>query len=341
MLIMVLVSFHVSDRLIREQVIVKKIIDDERLMVKICDMYYNQDINQKTISKQLGLSRPTVSRIITNAREKGVVKIIIDNLEGTDFVDQERTIEGMYGLREVIIVKERQDVDDQKDELGRAAAGYMERVVQDNDIVGVSMGTTLSRVAKYVTTQTAKNVTFIPLIGGMGHLRMELHSNFIVEAMAKAFGGEYKLMHAPARVSGSAIRNELLKEENINRMIQMTEKLSVALVGVGMPNSNSAIMATGYYRPDDMEKLHQKNVAGDICMQFYDSDGSTIPFKDDNNVVGIDIKKLKHVPHAIGIVCGAEKANAIVGAIKGRYINTLITDIGTAQALIDLKTPLA
>ena len=51
----------------------KKVVDDERLMVKICDMYYNQDMNQKAISQQLGLSRPTVSRIISNGKERGIV----------------------------------------------------------------------------------------------------------------------------------------------------------------------------------------------------------------------------------------------------------------------------
>ena len=120
----------------------KKVIDDERLMVKICDMYYNQDLNQKVISAQLGLSRPTVSRIISNGKERGIVKIIIDNLEGTDYVELEREIENLYGLREVIVVDTKKDIEDQKNEIGRAAAQYLERVVKDGNIVGVSMGTT-------------------------------------------------------------------------------------------------------------------------------------------------------------------------------------------------------
>lgn len=95
----------------------KKVIDDERLMVKICDMYYNQDLNQKVISAQLGLSRPTVSRIISNGKERGIVKIIIDNLEGTDYVELEREIENLYGLREVIVVDTKKDIEDQKTKL--------------------------------------------------------------------------------------------------------------------------------------------------------------------------------------------------------------------------------
>ena len=199
----------------------KKVIDDERLMVKICDMYYNQDLNQKVISAQLGLSRPTVSRIISNGKERGIVKIIIDNLEGTDYVELEREIENLYGLREVIVVDTKKDIEDQKNEIGRAAAQYLERVVKDGNIVGVSMGTTLGYIARHVVGNATKNITFVPLIGGMGHLRMELHSNYIVEDLAKVFGGEFMLMHAPARVSGKQIKEELLKEDGISKIIRM------------------------------------------------------------------------------------------------------------------------
>ena len=89
------------------------------------------------------------------------------------------------------------------------------------------------------------------------------------------------------------------------------------------------------FQVDEIEKLISKNVAGDICMQFYDEDGNTSPFKEDNNVVGIDIHQLKKVPHSIGIAGGTDKLSAIRGAIKGRYINTLITDISCAQALLE------
>ena len=313
----------------------KKVIDDERLMVKICDMYYNQDLNQKVISAQLGLSRPTVSRIISNGKERGIVKIIIDNLEGTDYVELEREIENLYGLREVIVVDTKKDIEDQKNEIGRAAAQYLERVVKDGNIVGVSMGTTLGYIARHVVGNATKNITFVPLIGGMGHLRMELHSNYIVEDLAKVFGGEFMLMHAPARVSRKQIKEELLKEDGISKIIRMGDKLDVALVGIGVPNSTSAIMATGYYDRVEMNKMREKHVAGDICMQFYDINGSTTPFKIDNNVVGIEIKKLRRVPHSIGVACGIEKVDAIKGAINGKYINTLVTDVESARKLIE------
>ena len=101
-----------------------------------------------------------------------------------------------------------------------------------------------------------------------------------------------------------------------------------AFVGVGA-------YATGYYGQDEMEAMRDKEVAGDICMQFFNAAGETAPYKSDNNVIGIEIKKLRKVPHSIGVAGGVEKVSAIRGAINGRYINTLITDAECAKKLAE------
>lgn len=69
-------------------------------------------------------------------------------------------------------------------------------------------------------------------------------------------------------------------------------------------------------------------------MQFYDIEGKTAPYKAYNNVVGVNIQKLRKVPLSIGIGGGTKKANAIKGAIAGKYINVLITDVSCAQELL-------
>lgn len=314
----------------------KKVVDDERLMVKICEMYYNHDVNQKMIAQELGLSRPTVSRILQNAKERGIVKIIIDPIFGNNYVDLEKKLECRYGLKEIFIVDMKQDNRDQKDELAKATANYLERLIKDDSIIGVSMGSSIGQIYRFVSKGTSKKVAFIPLIGGIGHLGMELHSNTIVEALAKAFGGTSYLLHAPARVSGVQIKEELMKEPDIKRIIKMGDGLDVAVVGIGVPNRGSAIMATGYYDDKDMEAMRKKNVVGDVCMQFFDISGSTEPFEADNCVIGIDIKKLRRVPHSIGVASGREKAEAIQGAIKGGFINVLVTDVECGKRLLEI-----
>ena len=314
--------------------VMRKVIDDPRLMVRVCDLYYNQNISQQQIAKDLNLSRPTVSRILALARERGIVKISISNLEAVEYWELERKLEKLYGLEEVIIVGEGSSPDKTKEALGAAAARYLEYTIKDGNTVGVSMGSTLYNVVSQVMYPEAKRVTFVPLVGGVGRVRMELHANSLAESLSRIYDGKFVPLHAPARVSSRNIRDELLREDSLIPAIRLMNKLDIAIVGIGYPNENSAIMATGYFKENEIESLINRKVAGELCMQFYDIYGDTSPYENDNNVIGLEVSRLCSVPRSIGIAGGIEKLRAIKGAINGRYINTLITDIRCAEALI-------
>ena len=187
----------------------------------------------------------------------------------------------------------------------------------------------------HVAYPEASDVTFVPLVGGMGQLSTELHANSIAEDLARIYKGTFIPLHAPARVSTRKMRDELMKEESLAGAVSLMKRLDIALVGIGYPNEYSSITATGYYDELAINELKLRKVAGDICMQFFDKNGSTAPYSADNNVIGIDIANLSRVPGCVGIAGGMDKVNAIRGAIRGGYINRLITDVDCARALLD------
>jgi DNA-binding transcriptional regulator LsrR (DeoR family) len=312
----------------------KKVVDDIRLMIKVCDMYYNQECSQQKIASELNLSRPTVSRLLSSAREQGIVKISISDLDEIRYWELERELEKRFGLAEVLITESREDADETNDLIGRMAGRYISKKIRNDSIVGVSMGRTLHQMVTHVRDPEAKEVTFVPLVGGMGQLQTQLHANSIAEDLARIYEGTFVPFHAPARVSSRKMRDELMKEESLAGAVSMMKHLDMALVGIGYPNEYSSITATGYYDEQAIEELKRRKVAGDICMQFFDENGSTLPYSIDNNVIGIDIANLCKVPSCIGIAGGMDKLKAIRGAIRGGYINRLITDVDCARALM-------
>lgn len=311
----------------------KKVVNDMRLMVKVCDLYYNQNLSQQEIASQMDLSRPTVSRLIVSARERGIVRISVSNLETIKHWELERRLEQMYHLKEVLLVDNQPTESELKTVLGRAAGRYLESTIKDGSMVGVSMGSTLLEVVNHVRHPEGKNITVVPLVGGMGQLRMELHSNNLAEHLATTYHGTFFPLHAPARVSSPLVKAELMKEKSLAKTLRLTRKLDIALLGIGCPYKSSSVIATGYYKINEIETLEKNHVAGDICMQFFDEDGDTSRFQKDNNVIGLDIHRLREIPYAIGVAGGEDKFSAIKGAIKGGYINILITDIKCAEAL--------
>lgn len=313
----------------------KKVVNDVRLMTKVCDLYYNQDIGQQQISNMLNISRPTISRLLASAREQGIVKIQVSDLDSIKYWELERRMIEMYGLKDVIIVDSEPTSEGIRRSLGRAGGRYLEHRIKDGNIVGVSMGYTLQQVVSHITQPEAKDVTFVPLIGGMGQLRTELNSNSLAERFSRIYDGRFVPLHAPGRVSSAAVRRELMKEESMAAVLRLEEQMDIAIMGIGWPDEGCTVNATGYFKEHEMESLIERGVAGEICMQFFNAEGDTSPYKNDNNVIGVEVQKLRKVPCSIGIVGGVERQNAVRGAIKGRYINVLITDYECAKALVE------
>ena len=313
----------------------KKIIDDRRLIIKACDLYYNENKTQQQIAKILNVSSPTVSRLLSGAIQKNIVHIDIQNIQMVKFWDLEQRLKKLCGLQDVVVVDSDENREDGKLRLGTTASKYLESIISPGDKVGISMGSTLYHLASSPISEPVNDVTFVPLIGGMGRLRTELHANHLAEIMAKKYNGTYLPLYAPARVSNKVLRKELRNEPHVSEILALQKELSIAVVGIGYPNENSSIKATGYYKEKEIQSLLDRNAAGDICMQFYDLSGNTAQYKQDNHVIGIGLNMLKNLPYSIGVAGGADKLSAIIGAINGGYINVLITDYACAAGLLE------
>lgn len=313
----------------------KKIYDDQRMMLKVCDLYYNSNLTQQQISEKFGISRPTISRIIDKAKQNGIVKIEIINPFSNEYNKIEKTIEEVFGLKEVVIVDDYDDIKLQNAELGKVAASFLERVLDDKDIVGVSMGNTLKAVCNAVIGEKkASDLTFIPMLGGMGQVKPDIHCNQLVIDLARKFKGKYYLMHAPAYITDENLRNILKEEVHIKEVFQLMDKMTVALIAIGSPTKNSTMVKTEYYTDKQIEDMYQRDVVGDVCLQMFKEDGCC-DYKYNQNIFGMNIEKLKNIKKSIAVSAGKERVNAIYGAINAKFLNILITNYSTAKALLD------
>ncbi len=316
----------------------QKIVDDSRLIVKCCKLYYEEYYTQNEISNILGVSRPTISRMLKEGRDLGIVKIEIINPFQSNFEALERQTEKRFNIREVLIIEDEADEAMQKRQLAKAAANYLRRIIKDGDAIGVSMGTTLKGIAEYINNKEKRKLTFVPLIGGVGQSKIDIHPNDIVMGLAQAFGGNFKLLHAPAVVSSENIKKELLKEQSIKDIIDHSKLCNIGIVGIGSPTDmNSTMMTSGYFNEDDTKELAKLGVVGDICLQFYDINGNTDKFDFNKRVVGIDLSDLKKIDTVIGVACGEKKVMAIIGALNSKIIDVLITNYSNAMAIINYK----
>lgn len=308
--------------------------DDKRLLIKICKMYYEEDLTQSQIAKATGIYRTTVGRMLKKAREEGIVKITIDDNVGAHY-DLERELEQLLGLKEVFIceTKPGQTAEEKKKSVGKAGADMLKRVIKDGDTVGFAWGTTMAGMIGEFHGVRKRSASFVPLVGGPGTMDTKYHVNSIVYSIASDFGGTPYFIDAAAVVEKKETKDEIVKSHYFKKIEGLWNGLTVAAVGIGAPVSSSNMIWTGFYGDEDMERLKEKHAVGDICSRFFDRSGKLIDTEINDRTIAIDINRLKDLEYSIGLAESREKVPSIIGAAKGRYINVLVTTAETAREI--------
>jgi len=308
--------------------------EDSRLLVKVAHMYYEEGATQSQIANEIGVSRSLVSKYLSKARDLGIVEIIIHDDKIHPYRQLEGKIERLYSLREVVCIPTLGG-ESSKSRLGAAASKYLLRVLKDGQTVGISGGTTLHEVAMSLTSpQFYPSVTFVPLVGGMGNERMDIHANHIVAQLAERLHANYKLLHAPVMVDSKESKELFMRQNSILNVFELATQSDIAIVGIGGTPVHST-MVKSYLGEDHKGYFDQGDVVGDICYNFINKKGQTADGSWNEKVITLNLEQLRDIPLVVGVACGIEKVQAIKAALEGRLIEVLITDEETAKAMLN------
>lgn len=309
-------------------------IEERKLIVKICKLYYFESWTQERIAVKFGISRPVVSKLMQKAWDECVVEILIhdDMLETSDL---EKEIETAFDLRQVLVVPSRDlNQDLIYSTVGKATANFVLKTMKQLERIGVSWGTTLFHMVKEFPFEKKENLKIIPLVGGMGNDKTEIHSNQIAYELSKKMGVKCESLYAPAVVETEALRDQLIQLPYIATVLEEGRQIDMALVGIGNPFAMSTMEQIGYLNPDVLQELKSMNAVADINSRFIDHNGELCNHPINNKVIGIELEHLKNVKMVIGIAVGLHKIDSILAALKGKYVHVLITDELTASGLV-------
>jgi len=308
---------------------------DRLLMAKVADLYYLRNLTQQEIAARLGLSRPTVSRLLTRSRAAGIVRIEV-TAPDTTYSALERALEDTFGLREAIVTGGRAESPTAtRRVLAQPAAGYLDRLLKGGESIGISWGTTLSAVIDHVRPRSL-NTTVVPLVGGLGQAAPGIHANELARRLGEAHRGRVHLLHAPAIVAHSSVRDALLSDPTIRGVLDVARGVDVALVGIGALVPSSTLIESGYVSAAEMAALRRQGAVGDICTRMFAPDGTSSTAALAARTLAIDLDDLRRIPTVAGVAGGLEKAEAILGALRGRLVNVLVTDHSAARAVLRL-----
>jgi deoxyribonucleoside regulator len=304
-----------------------------RKIIEAAKLYYQLDYGQQEIAKKLGVSRPTVSRFLQQAKAEGIVQIkIMDPSEDSEKLSSD--LEGKFHLKKALVVSIPQYEDSiVKKYLGEATAHYLYQTLKNGDMIATSWGTTLYQVAVHLQHKHVKDVTVVQLNGGVSHSETNTYASEILQLFGKCYNTIPYLLPLPAIVDHIVVKQAIEADRHIRKVLELGKQANIALFTVGVPATDSVLIQTNYFTNEDLDIIHSKAV-GDICSRYIDEKGQICHENLNNRTIGIELKQFAKKEYSILVAGGAKKVDAIYGALQGGYPNTLITDQFTAKSLL-------
>jgi DNA-binding transcriptional regulator LsrR (DeoR family) len=304
-------------------------------LVEVARLYYESGLTQDKIARSLKLSRPGVQRMIQAARELGIVTITItDPLAMTE--ETGRRLQEAFGLDRVIVVPNvRGDADATKARVGEAGARYLEEVLDDAVTLGVAWGTTVRAVARALPPRHTKRLRVVQMVGELG-LATEASETF--RAIADRLDGQAIALPAPAMEKNPAIRRSILQSAHIQEVFRILREANIALTGVGPVSSEATIVKRGQVTEGVMRRLAKQGAAGEVNTKFFDACGRPLPAIN-AQIIGMELQDIQRIPQVIAVVSdGPGKDVAVLGALRGKYINVLVIDELLANQVLARNT---
>ena len=302
-------------------------------LLKAAHLYYVEGLNQKDIAKRFGVSRPTIVRMLQQARETGLVEIKLTR-KLPDALICETELEkafAKFGLNEAIVVADK-DLPP-KETVSRACARYLAGKIKRTHILGVGWSSTLRYLPTFMRSSQARPSRIVQMAGAAGG-EYGMNSYEISYSLGNKMGITVEHIPAPVLMANKSSRDVLLGNPQIKKTFDWVAKCNIGLIGVGVTSIRSTLLKSKFLTESELDKLVSRGAVGDVLGNFYDIDGNVVKSSIDQRRISANLDQIRKIANVIALACGKEKSDAILGAIHGGYINTLIVDLPLAKRVL-------
>lgn len=301
-------------------------------VVKVAIYYYEDGLTQSEIAKILGISRPTVSNLLKEALEKGIVKITIqDNFLSNH--KQQEFITDKYKLQTVLITNTEGNDENVKAAIGRLCASYVESRLDEIKTLGIGWGSTVKYFVEAANYLNYPQLSIIPLMGGVSLSEISLHSNHLVFTLGQKYNAKTNLLYAPAIAENIEVREIVANSEIVQAMLTKGKNVDLAIIGVGNPVKSLTYRNMGYMSDEEESEIIKKNAIGDILATLFDKSGKPVDTSLSRRMIGPTLKDIKNMKEVLVLASGHDKAISIKALLELDIIQHLIIDKEIADLL--------
>ncbi len=298
-------------------------------------LYYEDQLTQNEIAKLLGVSRATIVNYLQEARKRGIVRILM-NAEVATRTDISRQLAARFGLEQAMVLPRRDDDGPAAalQALGAGGARLVERMTKPGDTICVSWGRTVLAVAEALELPRPLEGLSVVQVTGASTGNREFSAEFCTAIMARNMGAVSVNMVAPAVLSSAELRDALMAEPVLRRQFERIGKADLIVFGVGALGPDSTMRIADVTDNSEIDDYAAEGAVAVLICRFLDARGRQITRDFDRRVIGIELDDLIRLPKRLCVAGGANKVSAIRAVLAGGYATHLVTDMATAEQLL-------
>lgn len=306
--------------------------------LRAAQLYYLQDMTMDAIAKELGTSRSSVSRLLSHARDTGLVEVRIHQPAGQE-LRLEEAIRARFGIAAHVVPSPHTLSDVERFErVAVSAARQLPLFFDSNMTLGIAWGSTLDAISRHLPKKVINNSTVVQLNGAGNTFTSGVdYASEILYRFGQAFGASVQQFPVPAFFDDPRTKEAMWRERSTRRVLDLQARADVVLFGLGSPFAEvpSRVYIGGYLDRADYRSLREEKVVGDVATVFYRQDGSWKDIELNDRATGPAFPVLTRASRRICVVSGVQKLASLRGAIAARLITDLVLDEHLAELLVD------
>lgn len=312
------------------------------LINEVAYRYYIKKETMNQISNDLFISKSTISRLIKRAEEDGIIKFQMDPVS-QECIHLKEAIREQYALMDVLVVPvdsiaESIELDEVKKSVALEGARYLQRIITDDDIIGLAWGGTMYHLIQYLNPCQRKGAKIVTLHGSIEDCDPRFEVETLVKRAAMAFGGKNISLRRNGLLTAEEMES-LQRSDYYKQMQKLFTQIDITISGVGAlyPEMTTPLATAHYLDPEERKDLSRQNAYCDLLLRFINKDGEECNTIMKDRTYSIDLDTYRNIPRKVIVASGSSKVHAINSLIKGGLVDVLIIDQLLAQALLALS----
>lgn len=318
------------DRIVRQE----PVTDSAEQLTAVARMYYLDGMAQAEIADLYQISRSTISRMLTAAREQGIVRISVDEYNPRDH-ELEAQLMSTFGLRRAVVVRDVPgSVVATRRSLAHFAAPEVSTWFTSGKRIGVTGGRSLGELVRAVPYQS--DVHGIGLYQLMGAISTTPGANEPLEVtrtLGRRLGARVHMLHVPAYVKDREAHASMSQHDQVQAMWRAFGKLHQALIGIGSVG-DSMFVEHGVLNRRTRHELKKQDAVAELCGRYIDADGREVEHQLRERVLSIELDVLRSITDVIAVTSGADRGASTHAVIANGLANSVVLDRACAEAVL-------